>query len=48
MGKPKTIEGKKIGIVAKRLDSAGKSVFNNEMSMVWDATKELKISMIHL
>lgn len=47
MGKPKTIDGKKIGIVVKRMDSKGKAI-SNEMSMVWDATKEMKISKIHL
>lgn len=47
MGRPKTIDGKKLGIVVKRVGVGGKSV-SNEASLVWDAKKEIKISKIHL
>lgn len=45
LGKPKTINGKKLGIVVKRPVVAGTK---GDMSLVWDATKEVKITKIHL
>ena len=45
LGKPKTINGKKIGIVVKR---PPKVASVNEASMVWNAKTEVKISKIHL
>lgn len=48
MGKPKTIEGKKLGIVVKKVNVSGKSVVGEEANLNWNAKTEKKVSMIHL
>ncbi len=47
MGKPKSIDGRNLGVVVKKVGLDNKIV-NSEVSLVWDATKELKIDKVKL
>ena len=47
LGKPKTIDGKKVGIVVKKIDEKGKKV-GGEASLVWNAIKKLKLTNVKL
>jgi len=48
MGSPKTIDGKKVGIVVKRIGVGGTGKVGTEMSLVWDARTKIPLSHISL
>ena len=46
LGKPKTIDGKTVGIVVRKVDAKGK-VVGGEMTLTWNATKEKKLTDVN-